>query len=154
MCITGLPRRRWWKLYYFINYQNFAIDTYSYEQNWVHFEQTHLQQTTTNNSQVFFSDLKIRYDIPQTCAHVCKISHHINSKKVRCKAKWETIYRYSILIKLPTKSLVIGLVTPTLQLNINSSWHALIKRNAIMFTKIGIHWTHTPTILGYLLEVL
>jgi hypothetical protein len=35
-------------------------------------------------------------------------------------------------------SLVIGPITPTLQHNVNSSWHALIKRHAIMFTEIGI----------------
>ena len=42
---------------------------------------------------------------------------------------------YSVLFKFPTKSLVIGPVTPTLQHNVNSLWHALIKRHAIMFTE-------------------
>ena len=103
----------------------------TYKQNRVHFEQTHHQQT-----------MKIGYDIAQTCAHVCNISHYIDSKKVCFKEKWETIYKYPVLFKLPTKSLVIGSV-PTLQHNVNSSWNALIKCHAIMFTEIGIHWTHT-----------
>jgi len=37
------------------------------------------------------------------------------------------------------KSLVIGLVTPTLQHNVNSLWHVFIKRHAILFIEIGIH---------------
>ena len=87
--------------------------------------------------------MKMGYDIAHTCAHVCKILHYVNNIKVCSKAKWKTIYKYSVLIKLSTRSLVIGSVTPTLQHNINSLWHVLIKRHAIMFTKIGIHWTHT-----------
>ena len=61
---------------------------------------------------------------------------YIDSKKICYKSKWETVYKYSIL---PTKSLVIGLVTPTLQRNVNSLWHALIKCHAILFTEIGVH---------------
>ena len=68
-----------------------------------------------------------------------KISHYIDNKKVCCQAKYKTISRYSVLFKLPTKALVIGLVIPTLQHNVNSSWHALIKRHAIMLIEIGIH---------------
>ena len=49
------------------------------------------------------------------------------------------IYIYSVLFKLPTNFLVIGQVTPTLQHNFNSSWHALIKCHAIMFIEIAIH---------------
>ena len=56
-------------------------------------------------------------------------------RKCAAKAKWETMCISSILFKLPTWSLVIGLVTLTLQHNDNLSWHALVKRHAIMFTK-------------------
>ena len=80
------------------------------------------------------------------CTYLCtcmQILHYGNNIKVCSKAKWKTIHKYSVLIKLSTRSLVIGSVTPTLQHNINSLWHVLIKRHAIMFTKIGIHWTHT-----------
>ena len=99
--------------------------------------------TQSRTIHMFFSNLKIGYDTAQTCAHVCKVSHYIECKKVCCKAKWETIYKYLVLIKLPTKSLVSGPVTPTLQHNVDSSWHALIKRHIIMFNEIGINWTHT-----------
>jgi hypothetical protein len=56
-----------------------------------------------------------------------------------CNTKLEIIYKYSFLLKFPTKSLIIGPITPTLQHNVNSSWHALIKHHAIMFTEMGIH---------------
>ena len=47
------------------------------EQYIVHFEQILLRQT-----------MKIGDDTTaQTCAHVCNISHYIDSKKVCCKAK-------------------------------------------------------------------
>ena len=107
--------------------------------------------STDNHEQFtgFFSDLKIGYDNAQTCAHVCKISHYIDNKKVCCKAKWEIIYIYSVLFKLPTKSLVFGPIAPTLGHNVNCLWHAFIKHHAILFIEIGIHWTHTlPQILG------
>ena len=68
----------------------------------------------------FFFNLKIGYDIVQICAHVCKTPHYIDSSKICGKAKLETLYIYSVLFKLPTKTLVIGLVIPTLQHNINS----------------------------------
>ena len=71
-----------------------------------------------------------------------QISHYIDNKKVCCKAQWETIYRYSGVLKLPKKSLVICPITPTLQHNVNSLWHPLIKCHAIIFIEIGIHWTH------------
>ena len=51
----------------------------------------------------------------------------------------KTMYKYLVLFKLLTKSLVIGSISPTLQHNINSSWQAFIKRHAIMLTEIGIH---------------
>ena len=105
-----------------------------------------IDSSSTDNQKYFtssFSYLIFGYDIAQTCAHVCKTSHYINNKKVCCKAKWETIYKNSVLFKLPTKSLVIGPVSHILHHNVNSSWHALIKCHAIMFTEVGIHSTHT-----------
>ena len=76
-------------------------------------------------------------------AHVLKTHHYINSKKICCKAEWEIMYKYSIFLKLLTKSLVIGPITFTSQHNVNSSWHDLIRPHAIMFIKLGIHWIHT-----------
>ena len=60
---------------------------------------------------IFYFIYEIGYDILQTCAHVCKISHFIDSKKVCCKVKWDPTYKYFVLLKLLTKSLVIGLLS-------------------------------------------
>ena len=46
-------------------------------------------------------------------------------------------------VQVAYKILEIGPVNPILQHNVNSSWHALLKRHAIMFVEIGIHWTYT-----------
>ena len=100
-----------------------------------------------------FKNLRIAYDTAQTCAHVYGSSYYIDSRKVWCKVKWETMYIHLVLFKLPTKSLVIGPVILTLQHNVNSLWHAFI--NACNH----VHWTwdtlntHALTIFGYLLEV-
>jgi hypothetical protein len=102
--------------------------------------------SSINNQKQYIGSsliLKIGHNTTQPCAHVRKNSHYIDNKKVVCKAKWETIHKASILSKLLTKSLLISPITPTLQHNVNSSWHALIKRHANLFTEIGIHWTHT-----------
>ena len=40
-------------------------------------------------------------------------------------------------------------MTPTIQQSVKSSWHALIKCHASIFTEIGLHWTHTlPQLLN------
>jgi hypothetical protein len=109
---------------------------------WVLFEHARLQWKCTNSSHALFY-LKIGYDITQTCAHICKTSHYIDIENICCKSQRETIYKYSILFKLPTKSLVIGPVAPTIQHNVNSLWHAFMKRHAILCTEIGVHVTHT-----------
>ena len=49
----------------------------------------------------------------------------------------ENIYTYTYVAY--KKSLIIGLVTLTLQHNVNSLWHALIKHCAFMFIEIEIH---------------
>lgn len=46
------------------------------------------------------------------------------------------------MFKFTTKSSTIGPRALALQHNNNSSWHALIERYAILFTKIEIHKTH------------
>ena len=89
---------------------------------------------------IYFPNLKIGYDTVQICAHVCKTLHYIDSKKICCKRQMRNYIQIFSLVQVAYNLfLVIGLVIPTLQHNVNSLWYALIKRHAILFIEIGIH---------------